>query len=91
MVLLLLFVVLLGPALAGGSSVDPTWIAGFWDAADHDEDLLAAAGLEGIPDPGGLPLPPTWVDTPETRQAALTCLLDRKVEFRRRNLTLDHV
>jgi len=55
-VLLLLFVVLLGPALASGSPVDPTWIAGFWDAADHDEDLLAAAGLEGIGDPGGPPI-----------------------------------
>ena len=56
MVLLLLLVVLLGPALASGSSVDPTWIAGFWDAADHDEDLLAAAGLEAIGDPGGPPI-----------------------------------
>jgi hypothetical protein len=53
LVLSLLFVVLLGPGLASGSSVDPTWIAGFWDAADHDEDLLAVAGLEGIGDPGG--------------------------------------
>jgi hypothetical protein len=54
--LLLFFVVLLGPALASGSPVDPTWIAGFWDAADHDEDLLAATGLEGIGDHGGPPL-----------------------------------
>ena len=55
-VFLLLVVVLLGPALASASPVDPTWIAGLWDAADHDEDVLAAAGLEGIGDPGGPPL-----------------------------------
>ena len=53
-VLLLLVVVLLVPVLASASPVDPTWIAGLWDAADHDEDVLAAAGLEGIGDPGGL-------------------------------------
>jgi len=52
-VLLLMFVVLLGPALANGSSVDPTWIAGFWDAADQDDELLAAAGLEATGDPCG--------------------------------------
>jgi hypothetical protein len=55
-VVLLLVVVLLGPVLANGSPVDPTWIEGLWDAADHDEDLLAAAGLEGIGDPGGPPI-----------------------------------
>lgn len=33
---------------ASASPPDPTWIGGIYDAADHDDEILAAASLEAV-------------------------------------------
>ena len=46
--LLVLVVVTLGP-LASASPPDPSWIGGFYDAADGDDAILAVTGMDSPP------------------------------------------
>jgi hypothetical protein len=44
--------------LCHASAPDPTWIAGMWDDADHDDVVLAALGTVAVADDAPSPLPP---------------------------------
>ena len=46
--LLVLILATLGP-LASPSPPDPTWIGGFYDAADGDDAILAVTGMDSPP------------------------------------------
>ena len=47
-VLLLAVVAVTGVCLANASPPDPTWIAGLWDDADHDDAILAMLAIDGV-------------------------------------------
>jgi len=47
-VVLLAAILVAGVALANASPPDPTWIAGLWDDADHDDAILALLGIDGF-------------------------------------------
>ena len=58
--LLVLVLAALGP-LAGASPPDPSWIGGFYDAADGDDAVLAVMAMESAP-----PLTPVVAVEPHT-------------------------
>ena len=47
-VVVLAAVLVAGVGLAGASPPDPTWIAGVYDDADHDDAVLALLGLDAF-------------------------------------------
>ncbi len=52
---LVLLVSLVGPpTLAHASPPDPIWIAGMYDAADYDDDVVAATSLVSAQEPAPL-------------------------------------
>jgi hypothetical protein len=50
--------------LAHGSPPDPTWIAGLYDDADHDEAVLAITDAFAAPAGDGTPISPARVSNP---------------------------
>ena len=59
LVLALLFGLVASVCLAHASPVDPTWLAGVYDDADHDDVILAVISAAGIleAEPVGLASP----------------------------------
>jgi len=59
--LLVLVLATLGP-LASASPPDPSWIGGFYDAADGDDAILAVTGMDSPP-----PMPVVAVESHAVR------------------------
>lgn len=83
-VVLLATIVVAGVALAHASPPDPTWIAGLWDDADHDDAVIALLGIDGFvvtvtlsPQPGALVAPLVLGDVPSAPTHELEALRSR--------------
>src|SRR2546425_3479575 len=57
------------PPLAHASPPDPSWVAGFWDDADYDDNVLTVAGMTAVPHntPDIVPKPSPSLDRKSTR------------------------
>ena len=83
-VVLLATIVVAGVALAHASPPDPTWIAGLWDDADHDDAIIALLGIDGSvvtvtlsAQPTALVAPLVLGDVPRTPDHKLEALRTR--------------